>query len=533
MLADLIDIKYLRLSLEDGDVETGSEQESCSISSQRKCIDNYIKKHSELGKDFEEISDDGYSGTSMDRPGMRRLLRLVEEGRVRTIIVRDLSRFARDYLEAGHFLEYVFPAYGIRFISINEEFDSAELGEDTGGWELAVKNLINHMYSKDISKKIKSAVDIKKYNGEFVYGFAPYGYKKGNVKNTIVVDDEAAIIVKRIFTWAAEGITVTQIAQKLNDARVMTPSLYLRPVRGEKYKVREHWSFESVRNILSNRIYTGDTEPFKSHVVRVGSNRVKQIPEELREIVPNTHEGIVSRELYYQARKVIKTVKKSRAQSSNNPFSTLLVCGCCGNKLQKGKAQNKDWLCATARYTTKYGCDNIRINEKLLHDIVLRAINTQCKLLDEKVRQISAINKTCRNERDILLSECSQYKSRLSKIQADKIGYYEDYVSGKITKEFFVEKKRELSLEEENLKLQLNLANDKLSKITVDVKKQQQAVADNKHLTKYKDIEKLTPELAKELISKITIFDNSVINIEWNFNNQLEPETYALEIKVS
>ena len=113
------------------------------------------------------------------------------------------------------------------------------------------------------------------------------------------------------------------------------------------------------------------------------------------------------------------------------------------------------------------------------------------------------------------------------------MGYYEDYVSGKITKEFFVEKKRELSLEEENLKLQLNLANDKLSKITVDVKKQQQAVADNKHLTKYKDIEKLTPELAKELISKITIFDNSVINIEWNFNNQLEPETYALEIKVS
>ncbi len=533
MLADLMDIKYMRLSLEDGDVESGSEQESCSISSQRKCIDNYIKNRSDLGNDFEEIADDGYSGTSMDRPGMRRLLRLVEEGRVRTIIVRDLSRFARDYLEAGHFLEYVFPAYGIRFISINEEFDTAELGEDTGGWELAIKNLINHMYSKDISKKIKSAVDIKKYNGEFVYGFAPYGYKKGDVKNTIVIDDEAAIIVRRIFTWAAEGITVTQIAQKLNAAHVMTPSLYLRPVRGDKYKVREHWSFESVRNILGNRIYTGDTEPFKSHVVRVGSDRVKQIPEELREIVPNTHEGIVSRELYYQARKVIKSVKKSRAKDSKNPFATLLVCGCCGNKLQKGKAQNKDWLCATARYTTKYGCENIRMNEKLLHDIVLRAINTQCKLLDEKVRQIAAINKTCRNEREILLSESTQYQNKLSKIQADKMRYYEEYVNGKISKDFFAKKKRELNIEEENLKLQLKLVNDKLSKITADVKKQQQAVTENKHLTKYKDIEKLTPELAKELIKKITIFDNNVINIEWNFHNQIEPDTVALEVKVS
>ena len=133
LLTDLIDISYLRLSKEDGDVESGSVEESCSIQSQRTCIRKYLQDNGMSADDFQEIVDDGYSGTSMHRPGMEQLLKLVESGRVRTIIVRDLSRFARNYLEAGHYLEFVFPAYNVRFISINDQFDSAEIGESTGG----------------------------------------------------------------------------------------------------------------------------------------------------------------------------------------------------------------------------------------------------------------------------------------------------------------------------------------------------------------------------------------------------------------
>lgn len=533
MLVDQIDVKYLRLSLEDGDVESGSDRESCSIGSQRRCIDNYISNHSDLGDNFEDFIDDGYSGTSMDRPAMRRLLRLVEEGRVRTIIVRDLSRFARDYLEAGHFLEFVFPAYEVRFISINEEFDSAALGEDTGGMELAVRNLVNYMYSKDTSRRIKSVVDLKKLSGEFVYGFAPYGYKKGEAKNTIVIDDEAAIVVKRIFKLAINGITISQIAKKLNDMHTMTPSMYLRPVRGDKYRVREFWTYESVHNILTNRIYTGDTQPFKSHVVRVGSNRVKQIPEEQRQIVPNTHEAIISREVYYQARLVIKSNKKPRPQPSQNPFAKLLVCGCCGNKLQKGRKTNKDWLCATARYTEKLGCQHIRVNEPMLHDIVLRAINTQIKLLDEKLKQASLISKTCKSEQDILLSECTNHKNRLAKIQSEKMRYYEEYVSGVISKENFAGMKTALTDEEENLKLQLKILEEKINEISSKIKQHQQELSENRHVVRYGEIEELTPELAKELIKKITIYNNDRIYIEWNFFNELENPDYSFKAKVS
>ena len=244
-------LMYLRLSKEDDDI-AGKGQESFSIGSQRLLIQQYVESHSEFGNysDFEEIIDDGYSGTNFNRPGAARLLELVETEQVETIIVKDLSRFARNYLEAGHFLEFVFPAYDVRFISINDNYDSRAYGESTGGLQLAVRNLINQLYSKDISRKIKSTVDMKKLNGEYVYGAVPYGYRKGEKKNTIEVDPEAAEVVQKIFQWASDGITVTQIARRLNTDGIQTPSMYLKNVRGN-YRVSLYWSFDSVKNILN------------------------------------------------------------------------------------------------------------------------------------------------------------------------------------------------------------------------------------------------------------------------------------------
>ena len=202
MQDDRLNFIYLRLSKEDGDIADGTNEESQSIGSQRACIRQYRLSHPDLPDHFGELVDDGYSGTHFDRPGIRKLMRLVETGRVGTIIVRDLSRFARNYLEAGHYLEFVFPAHDVRFISINDGYDSAEYGEATAGLHVAIKNLLNQMYSRDISRKIKSSVDLKKLSGEFIYGTAPYGYKKGPQKNTIVIDDEAALVVKKIFSMA-------------------------------------------------------------------------------------------------------------------------------------------------------------------------------------------------------------------------------------------------------------------------------------------------------------------------------------------
>lgn len=514
-------IIYLRLSLEDGDVADGTAEESCSIQSQRTCIHRFLKEKGISTDSVEEIVDDGYSGTNLNRPGMQRLLKLVERGQVRTVIVRDLSRFARNYLEAGHYLEFVFPAYDVRFISINDQFDSQEIGETTGGLELAIKNLINQMYSKDISRKIKSAVDIKKMNGEYVYGTAPYGYKKGTVKNTIVVDEPAALIVKQVFTWAASGVTITQIAQKLNLQGTPTPSAYLAPVRGPKYKVRKIWTFESVRNILDNRIYTGDTVPFKSHVIRIGSDRVKQIPEELRTVIPNTHEAIISRELYYQARTVIKSTKKSKSTAPPNPFTSLLVCGCCGNRLGKGKTQNKNWTCTTHRYHPELDCKDVRFNEEKLTKIVMNAIMVQCKITDARVKRIRKESHLSKSSAQVLQTECRTLRQKIEHLGTEKMKRYEAYVLGQISKQEFICIKQDIVSKEEQAKLELGIAEQKLNELNAKMSRAATQEEESQQILQYQDITELTPELTRKLIKRITIHPDGSIKIQWNFRDEI------------
>ena len=199
-------ICYYCLSSEDGDVARGNATESFSIAAQRLCVQNFLASRPDLEGTVEEIVNDGYTGANMNRPGMQRLLSLVNSGRVKAVIVRDLSRFSRNFLEGGHYLEFVFPAYGVRFISINDHFDSADYGESTGGLELGITNLLNQLYSRDLSRKIKSVTDRKKLNGEYAFGAVPYGYQKGAQKNTIVIDPPAADVVRQIFQWASQGI---------------------------------------------------------------------------------------------------------------------------------------------------------------------------------------------------------------------------------------------------------------------------------------------------------------------------------------
>lgn len=514
-----IGVVYLRLSKEDGDVTAGTMEESCSIGSQRACIHRFLKKEGVSPDSFDEIVDDGYSGTNMNRPGMKRLLEMVEDGKVGTIVVRDLSRFARNYLEAGHYLEFVFPVYNVRFISVNDNFDSKALGETTGGLDLAIKNLINQMYSKDISRKIKSAVDLKKLNGEYVYGTAPYGYKKGEKKNTIVVDEPAAAVVRQIFSWAAAGITITQIAKRLNESGIITPSVYLAAVRG-KYKTQPVWNFESVRNILANRIYTGDTVPFKSHVVRVGSDLVKQIPEELQQVIPDTHEGIISREMFYQARMVIKTNHKSKPTAPPNPFTSLLVCGVCGKRLMKGKPQNKNWMCATHRYVPDSECQNVRISEEVLTRIVLRAITTQCQLLDEKIKQVKKQSHQAKSNIQILETECVTLRRQIEKADSDKMSLYENYVSGVISKDSFIIKKQAASEQEQSLKIKLRIAEDKLNTLRSRTTTCENQVSVSEWIIQYQNLDTLTPELTHELIKKIVIGADGYVRIEWNFRDE-------------
>lgn len=525
-------VAYMRLSLEDGDVAAGSAEESQSIQSQRACIRQYCRQYCSENPaltNIEEIIDDGYSGTHFERPGIRKLLRLVEERQVDTIIVRDLSRFARNYLEAGHYLEYVFPAYGVRFISINDGYDSAMHNEETAGLHIAVKNLINAMYSKDISRKVKSALDLKKMNGEYVYGTAPYGYKKGMVKNTIVIDEPAAQVVKRIFSMACEGYTITQIARALNDDGVTTPSVYLSKVRG-KYKTRSFWTYESVRNILANRIYTGDTVPFKSHVVKIGSDRVKHLPEAEQIVIPQTHEAIISREMFYQARTVIKSNVKSPSQGKSSVLSSYLVCGCCNNKLTKGKPQNKTFLCASARYNTDSGCADIRCSEAKLTDILIRAIRQQCMMMELHIKVTKSAIKAQKSEADAIRTQMHQQKRLMEAAQAAKMELYESYVAGDCSKEDYLKKKSELNTQEESAKMQLTLLEERQERLTASHASESSLSHEENMVSRYMNLTELDDNLMRELVKKIVVFPDGSVNIVWNFKDMTKetPQTSTL-----
>ena len=249
--------KYLRLSSEDEAVAGQMRDESNSIANQRSLLNRYIQTHPDIGTDFEELIDDGYTGTSFQRPGMKKLLSLVEADQVDTVIVKDLSRFGRNYLEAGYYIELVFPAHRTRLIAVNDHYDSIERHYSAGDIDLALNNLKNEFYSRDNSAKVKSSLDVQRRSGQFS-GRVPYGYVKGPTKREILVDEEAAKVVRYIFHLAAdEHMRTSQIAQQLNAKDIPSPSLYRKQKWGYKGKVQPVWTISSVFHILINRIFKG------------------------------------------------------------------------------------------------------------------------------------------------------------------------------------------------------------------------------------------------------------------------------------
>lgn len=507
------DYCYLRLSKEDKEVMLKSKNESDSIVNQRIVIMNFVKEKDDISNDIIELVDDGYSGTNGNRPAFQKLMNLVEENKVRTLIVKDLSRLAREYIVTGQYMDKFFPLHGVRFISINDHYDSNDSIGQTSGEGIAVTNIINQYYSYDISSKIKSVVDRKKRQGEFVYGTAPYGYKKGEKKNTIVVDDEAAIIVKYIFWLACEGNTISQIARTLNEQKVITPSIYLQSVRG-KYKTREFWTYESVRNIMDNRIYTGDTEAFKSSVKKVGSNQVKQIPKENREIIENTHEAIITKEAYFKASEVIKSNKKTKTNQVHSVLTTYLVCGSCGGRLSKGRPTNKNYKCPNHRYLVDGRCAEVIAKDEQIQEMVLKAINKQIEIAENIAKELKRTKKVVKSELQRLKEEVIALSKVTKSLQDKKVKLYEELVSEKCSKSEYLEQKDYVTKQIELNEEMLHNVEEKITALTLEEA--------NKIRPKSKPEMKkevLTIEMMKAFVSKIIVEPTGEINIIWNFKD--------------
>lgn len=319
---------YLRIS--DEDENSGEARESESISGQRLLLTDFVRGHRELSESrIIELVDDGFSGTNFDRPGIKKLLEMVKAHQVNCIVVKDFSRFGRNYLETGNYLEQIFPFLGIRFLSVNDHFDSFENLGAAGAIEVGFKNIIHEAYSKDLSEKIRSVRRMMAEQGKFVTAFAPYGFRKSETtKNQLLVDEECAVVVRRIFDLYLSGMGNTAIASLFNKEGILSPYM-IRRQRKENFhrtgcKEENHWTAGTVSRILSDRRYVGDAVYGKVAPKEIGSKKDVRVPEENWIIVPDAHPGIVKREVFEAVRFSKKKYSVHESRNRTDRFAGQL-----------------------------------------------------------------------------------------------------------------------------------------------------------------------------------------------------------------
>lgn len=379
---------YLRLSKEDGD-----KPESDSIANQKEYIREFLKDREDIVI-CEERVDDGYSGVSFDRPAFQLMLEDIKAGRINCIVVKDLSRFGRNYIEAGRYIEKIFPFLGVRFIAVNDNYDSNREKTLSDCLLIPFKNLINEAYANDISVKIRSQLDLKRRRGEFIGSFAAYGYFKSDTdRHRLIVDEYAANVVRDIFKWKLSGMNCGQIADKLNEYGILSPleykeSLGLNYATGFKTGGQASWSAVSVLRILRNRIYTGVLEQGKEGTPNYKIRKKLCKPEEEWIRVAGTHEAIIPEEDFLTVSSLLRAdTRIAPGNSKVYPLSGLLRCGGCGHGMIRRTVPGREkkyvyYICSHNKAYRECSCHRIRADR--LEGAVFHTLRSHIGALTEE-----------------------------------------------------------------------------------------------------------------------------------------------------
>lgn len=383
---------YLRLSREDGD-----SSESNSISNQRQIIKSYAKEN-DIKLSYEYV-DDGYSGSNFDRPHFKNMINDLNKGKFNIIIVKDLSRFGRDYIESGKYLQKIFPEKGVRFISVNDNYDSENADMSDTHLILPIRNFINDSYCRDISMKVKSSKEVKRKNGEFIGAFAPFGYKKDDKdKHKLVIDKEVSHIIERIFNMKIEGYSSKAIADFLNSIGTITPSKH-KENNGDNFNTgfvvkNAKWDAKMINRIISNKVYIGVLEQGKTTKLNYKSKKEIDVSKEDWIVIQNAHEPIISKSIYLLANKMLLRDVK---QSKDKPciLSGMLYCKDCGSPMVRRKVKAKDgynifYICS--EYNNTGDCSRHSIKEEYIIKATIHALNDYLSKYNELLEKVSAID---------------------------------------------------------------------------------------------------------------------------------------------
>ena len=501
---------YLRLSRDDE-----SEGDSSSIQTQRMMLTDYARSNGLSIVD--EYVDDGFSGTTFNRPGFQRMICDAEKGRIDCIVVKDRSRLGRNYIEVGQYTDYYFPEHGIRFIAVDNNIDSAHGDSDIAPF----LDIVNEWYAKDISKKIKSAYRTKFNNGEIKYANIPLGYKKDpDNKGTLLIDEETAPIVRLIFNLALSGMGAGSIANELIRRKIMVPSAwqykrfgyYKRKYEGANEGVMYGWERDSVRKILTDEIYVGTAVHYKQGTVSHKNHKKFRRSEDEYLKVENVAPAIVTKEEFDRVRDLVKKRTRAAKHEYRNLFSGMLFCADCGRTLsvqyrQQNRPKNRvGFACPTylthsrvTQHTAHY------IRHSTLEEEVFKQVKLMCASVqqyeDEFVEFMRQKHETNSNA-ELKRAELAASEKRLRELDSLLMQLYEDKLTGRLSQRNFDTLSTKYQNEQSDLERKIGEIKPALEEGKDDEAKMAEFV---RIVKSYTDPQELTPELLHALIEKIIV----------------------------
>ncbi len=521
---------YVRLSVEDNRRDGNKD----SIKMQQYMLEQYIALQPDM--QLEGVfCDNGETGTNFERSGFEAMMDGVRQRKIDCIVVKDLSRFGRNYVEAGYYLEKIFPYLGVRFVAVNDHYDTLR---DANGNELVLflKNLVNDLYAKDISQKISSAIAVKQKNGEYIGSFAPYGYRKSpEDKHKLVIDEETAPVVRDIFQWRAEGQGIAQVARRLNERNIPSPTMY-KYMKGMLKKRPSNagaiWQAQGVKALTRNPVYAGHMAQRKARQSLSEGMPKMMIPNEEWIVVEHTHAPIVSQEIFDKVQEITQErnekfrTLRGKYPSSENRFKGLLVCADCGTKMVRYKDVSH---AGTIRYSfhcrvyaenlSGQGCTMKWVGEPELEETVLQSLRVQIGLAVDLKNALEKLQGQPEylERRKAASHKISQVQQKIKRNSTIRSSLFASFSENMLTEQEYQAMKMKYGVEAEELKAELEVLEREEEEAIRSLSPQNKWIS---ALMRCQGEKAVTQEMAKEFIRCIKVYGYNELEIIWNFQDE-------------
>ncbi|MCC8076275.1 MAG: recombinase family protein [Clostridiales bacterium] len=550
---------YIRLSRLDDDLDEHKRQ-SNSVTNQRRLLQDYFAEIPDLrSEDIEEFIDDGWSGMDFQRPAFQRMLALIKKRTVTTVLVKDFSRFGRNYVECADYLEKLFPFLGTRFISVLDRYDSGRAAQARqmqagsvaqGGTEcrkcplraevplegreaqlrkyplrveVAAKNIVNSYYSQDLSRKITSTFDVKRENGEFFFN-APFGYRKDpERRGKVRIDPEAAEIVRYIFALACAGRRPGEIAKRLNQENVPTKAAYNQAHRitgkstSLETSVYAAWTGAKVSSVLKNEVYMGIYVAQRSRRAAVGAKKAVMVADTRR--IPNNHPAIVSKAEFEKAQAIFTQTKRKKPEDRPYPLRSRVFCGTCGYAMAYRETLYEAcyFYCAhTIQTGNRVGCPTECFSEDLLNARVFAQLKQWMLTLEAACGSAEAAEQKRREGLRLLMEDAESLRADLIKRQETKISLYERYREGNLEKNTYLVQKHKLTAEQNSIRVELDRVHQREARLRALRNRRKPELDDlMEQAALFQGEAKLTCVMAQAFVERVTIYDKWHIDITW------------------